>query len=169
MSLYGRLVATHRILSVSWYVVSNSGHLCLLHRMTAAEVCLKNKILLRNTAASNRNREMSIFLSHLRHKQHAVGSQCADENGSSHSAVHQVGPGLQEDGHGDSHNRGERDQGDRCYDGGRLIDWWVAHVAGQPSQIGSIKEKTALKGNAGRKPRQKQKHDLNKQSFSLNG
>lgn len=76
---------------------------------------------------------LSCVISHLRHKQHAVGSQCADENGSSHSAVDQVGPGLQEDGHGYGHGRGEGDQRDGCNDGGRLVDWRVADVAGQPS------------------------------------
>lgn len=54
------------------------------------------------------------FSSYLRHKQHAVGSQCADENGSSHSAVDQVGPGLQEDGHRNGHSRGDGDQSDDC-------------------------------------------------------
>lgn len=52
------------------------------------------------------------FSFYLRNKQHAVGGQCADENGSSHSAVDQVGPGLQEDGHRNSHSRGDGDQSD---------------------------------------------------------
>lgn len=52
------------------------------------------------------------FPFYLRHKQHAVGGQCADENCSSHSAVDQVGPGLQEDGHRNGHSRGEGDQSD---------------------------------------------------------
>lgn len=73
------------------------------------------------------------FFSYLRHKQHAVGSQCADENGSSHSAINQVGPGLQEDGHRDGHSRKEGDQSDGCHDGGRLVNRRVADVAGQPS------------------------------------
>lgn len=34
------------------------------------------------------------FSSYLRHKEHAVGCQSADENGSSHGAVDEVGPGL---------------------------------------------------------------------------
>lgn len=72
------------------------------------------------------------FFSYLRHKQHAVGSQCAGENGSSHGAVDQVGPGLQEYGHRDGHGRGKGDQSDGCYDGGRLVDWRVADCAGQP-------------------------------------
>lgn len=73
------------------------------------------------------------YISYLRNKQHAVGSQCADENGSGHSAVNQVGPALQEGGHGNGHGRGEGDQSDDCYDGGRLVDWRVADIAGQPS------------------------------------
>lgn len=70
------------------------------------------------------------FYSYLRHKQHAVGSQCADENGSSHSAVDQVGPGLQKDGHRNGHSGGEGDQSDDCYNGGRLVNWRVADIAG---------------------------------------
>lgn len=54
------------------------------------------------------------FSSHLRHKQHAVGGQRADKNGSSHSAVDQVWPGLQEDGHRNSHGRGDGDQCNDC-------------------------------------------------------
>lgn len=84
------------------------------------------------------------FLSHLRYKQQAVGGQCADEDGSSHRAVHQVGPGLQEDRHRNSHSRGQGDQADRCYDGGRLVDRRMADVGGQPSQIGAIKQETTL-------------------------
>lgn len=49
------------------------------------------------------------YFSNLRHKQHAVNSQSADEDGSSHGAVDQVGPGLQEDGHRDGDSRGEGD------------------------------------------------------------
>lgn len=71
--------------------------------------------------------------SYLRHKQHAVGGQCTDENGSSHSGINQVGPGLQEDGHGDGHGRKEGDQSDGRHDGGRLVNGRVADVAGQPS------------------------------------
>jgi len=55
-----------------------------------------------------------VFFSHLRHEQHAVGGQRADEDGSSHDAVDQVGPGLQEDGHRDGDSRGEGDEGDSC-------------------------------------------------------
>lgn len=82
--------------------------------------------------------------SHLRHKQHAVGGYCADENGTSHCAVDQVGPGLQENGNGYSHGRGDGNHCDNGQDGGRLVDWGVADVTGQSSQIGPIQKKTAL-------------------------
>lgn len=82
--------------------------------------------------------------SHLRHKQHAVGGYCADKNGPSHSAVDQVGPGLQENGNGYSHSRGDGNQCDNCQDGGRLVDWRVADVTGQSSQIGPVEKETTL-------------------------
>lgn len=85
-----------------------------------------------------------MFVSNLRHKQHAVGGQCADEDGSSHGAVDQVGPGLQEDGHGDGHSGEEGHQSDECDDGGRLVDWRMADIAGQSCQVGAVKEKTTL-------------------------
>lgn len=72
------------------------------------------------------------MFSHLGHKQHAVGSQSADEDGSGHSDVNRVGPGLQEDGHRHGHSRKEGDQSDGGHDGGRLVDGRVADVAGQP-------------------------------------
>lgn len=70
--------------------------------------------------------------SNLRHKQHAVCSQRADEDGSSHGTVDQVGPSLQEDGHGDGDSGRAGDQSDACYDCRRLVDWGVADIAGQP-------------------------------------
>lgn len=86
-----------------------------------------------------------MFASYLRHKQHAVCGQSADENGSSYYGVDQVGPGLQVGGHRDGYGRGEGDQGDGCYDGGRLIDRRMADVAGQSSQISAVKKETTLK------------------------
>lgn len=86
-----------------------------------------------------------VFFSDLRHKQHAVSSQCADQDGSSHRAVDQVGPGLQEDRHGQGYGRGHGDQGDGGYYGGGLVDWRAAHVAGESSQISAVEEKTTLK------------------------
>lgn len=85
-----------------------------------------------------------ICSANLRHKQHTVGGQCADKDGSCHGAVEQVGPGRQEDGHWDDHSGGQGYQSNGCYDGGGLVDWRVADVAGQPSQVGAIEEKRAL-------------------------
>ena len=85
----------------------------------------------------------------LRHKQHAVGGQRAEEDGSGHGAADQVGPGLQEDGHGDDHGAGEGDQGDGRQDGGRLVDRRVADVAGQSGQIRAVEEQAALQTEAG--------------------
>lgn len=72
-------------------------------------------------------------VSDLRHKQHAVCSQRADEDGSSHSTVDQVGPSLQEDGHGGGNGRGAGDQSDACNDCRRLVDWGMADITCQSS------------------------------------
>lgn len=89
--------------------------------------------------------------SNLRHKQHAVSNQCADEDGSSHCAVDQVGPGLQKYRYRDSYSRGDGNQSDSSYYGGRLVDWRVADVAGQSSQISAVEKKTTLKKDIGTK------------------
>lgn len=84
---------------------------------------------------------------HLWYKQHAVSRQRADKDGSCNSAVDQVGPGLQEEGHRDGHSGGQSDQSYSCYDGGRLVDRRMAHVTCQTRQIRPIEEKTTLKAS----------------------
>lgn len=84
------------------------------------------------------------LVSNLRHKQHTVSSKCANEDGSCHGAVDQIGPGVQEEEHGNGHGRGESDQSDSHYDGGRLVDWRMADVAGESSQVSAIEEKATL-------------------------
>lgn len=71
-------------------------------------------------------------VSHLRNKQHAVGGQGADEDGTGHNAVDHIGPGLKEDGHGKSNSGGDGDQCNYSQNSGRLVDWRVADIAGQP-------------------------------------
>lgn len=89
--------------------------------------------------------------SDLRHKQHAVSNQCADEDGSSHGAVDQVRPGLQEYRHGDGYSRGDSNQSDSGYYGGRLVDRRVTDVARQSSQICAVEKKTTLQKDVGAK------------------